>query len=252
MTATTPSARLTVPELGPSLGRLVAPPPAPSGAPAHWIALDDLRLGLVTHLFELAGDARRWVQEGDRELALATLNREAWLAAWQRAVSAVAERAAEAIGERLMAAAAEARLPARRARALPLDPDEIAELASRLNAGVAPLDQALRALDVAAHTARSERAPAEAVAEWQAALEAAARRVEAAWLALEEALGREWHEWHVEVEELRTWRRPLWPLVVAGGAVMLLAAYLGLVLGGYLPVPGPLRGMVEAIWARWS
>ena len=79
-----------------------------------------------------------------------------------------------------------------------------------------------------------------------------ARRLEAAWLALEEALGREWRDWAVEVEEVRAWRRPLWPLVAIGSALFLIAGYLGLVLGGYLPVPGPLRGIAEAIWARWS
>lgn len=251
MTATTPSARLVIPELGPSLGRLVVPPPTPSGPP-HWIALDDLRLALVSQLFELAGDARQWVHEGDRELALATLNREAWLSAWQRTVRAVAERAAQAIGGRLLAAAAEARLPARRARALPLDPDEVAALAARIDTGTAALDPALQALDHAAHAARSGRTAPEAVAEWQAALSAAARRIESAWLGLEDALGREWQEWGVEVEGVRAWRRPLWPLVVAGTGLFLVSGYLGLVLGGYLPAPGVLRGIAEAIWARWS
>jgi hypothetical protein len=252
MTATSPSTRLVVPELGPSLGRLIAPPPPPSGAVQHWIALEDLRLGLVNQLFELAGDARQWAREGDRELALATLNREAWLTAWQRTVGAVADRAAGAIGERLLAAASEARLPARKAAALPLDPDEIAALAARIAGGTAGLQSALYAVDQAAHAARSGRASAGAVAEWQRAICAAARRMEAAWLALEEALGREWQEWGVEVEELRAWRRPLWPLILTGSLLFLLAGYLGLVLGGYLPVPGLLRGVAEAIWARWS
>jgi len=249
MTATSPSTGLVIPELGPSLGRLVAPSPPPPGAVQHWITLEDLRLGLVNQLFELAGDARQWAREGERELALATLNREAWLSAWQRTVRAVAERAASTISERLLAAAAEARLPA---RALPLDPDETAALAARIDGGTPALDSALLAVDQAAHAARSGRASAEAVAEWQGAIRAAARRVEAAWLALEEALGREWHDWGVEVEEIRMWRRPLWPLALAGAGLFLLAAYVGLVLGGYLPVPGLLRGVAEAIWARWS
>jgi hypothetical protein len=228
------------------------PTPTPAGAPAHWIALEDFRIALVTQLFELAGDARRWAVEGDRELALATLNREAWEGVWQRAVDGVSERAAQVVTERLLAAAAEARLPQRHARALILDPDEVKALGARLGLGSPALAQALAALDRTANQVRSERAPRDAVTEWQEALMTAARRLEAAWLALEEGLAREWRDWALEVEEVRAWRRPLWPLVAIGIAMFLIAGLIGLVLGGYLPVPGPLRGIAEAIWARWS
>jgi hypothetical protein len=252
MTAAGSSTQLVIPELGPSMGRLVAPPPPPPGTAPQWIALEDLRLGLVNHLFELAGDARQWAREGERELALATLNREAWLSAWQRTVRAVAERAAATINERLLAAATEARLPARKARALPLDAEEVAALAARIDGGLPGLESALAAVEQAAHAARTGRAAPESGREWQRAIGTAARRIEAAWLAMEEALRREWHEWGIEVEEIRAWRRPLWPLVLIGAALFLVAGYVGLVLGGYLPVPGPLRGFAEAIWARWS
>lgn len=241
-----------VPELGPSLGKLVAPPPPPAGTPSSWIALDDIRLTLVTQLFELAGDARRWAAEGDRELALATLNRQAWETVWQRAVDAVAARAATAISERMLAAAREARIAKRRARALPLDAAEVRDLARRLVAGNSTLAPALAALDRAAHPVRTEHASPGAVMEWQESLLAVARRMESAWLSLEEALGREWRDWGVEIEELRTWRRPLWPLVAIAAGVLGLAGYFGLVLGGYLPVPNVLRTVVEAVWARWN
>jgi hypothetical protein len=251
---TAPAARmpLVVPELGPSLGRLVAPPPPMPGMPGHWIALDDLRVALVSQLFELAGDARRWAHEGDRELALATLNGAAWDAAWGRAVESIAERATVALSDRLLAAAREARLPARHARLLALDPAEIRAFASRLDSGGADLRQSLAALDRLAPAARSERAPQAAVLEWQAALATSARRLEAAWLALEEALLQEWREWEAEIEEVRAWRRPLWPLVAAGALLFGAAAYCGLVLGGYLPVPAPLTALVDSIWAAWN
>jgi hypothetical protein len=251
----TPVVRLTalrVPELGPALGRLVAPPPPPPGVPAHWIRLEDIRVALVSQLFELLADARRWAREGERELALATLNREAWEGAWSRALQEVADRAGAAISDRMLAAAREARLPSRQQQALPLDAVEIRALAARLGHGSAALHQVLTALDQAAHFARSERAPEGAVQAWQDALATAARRLEAAWLALEDALGREWRSWEGEVEDLRRWRRPLWPLIVAGLLLFGLALYAGLLLGGYLPVPGPLKGPVEALWARWS
>lgn len=243
---------LVIPELGPALGRLVAPPPPAPGTPQHWIRLDDIRIALVTQLFELLADARRWAREGDRELAFATVNREAWEGVWARAVQEVAQRAGATIGERMVRAAKEARLPARRTTDLPLDAIEVRALAARLAYGSAPLQQALIALDQAAHHARSDRASAGAVAAWQDALTTAARRLEAAWLALEEALHREWRSWEGEVEDLRRWRRPRWPLILTGITLFTTALYVGLVLGGYLPVPGPLRGPVEALWARWN
>lgn len=250
---TTPTTRLPldVPELGPSLGRLIVPTPGPN-ASAHWISLDDIRVALVSQLFELAGDARRWAREGDRELALATLNGAAWDTAWGTAVESVAERAAAAISDRLLAAARESRLPARYARLLPLDAAEVRAFAARLDQGSAPLRESLVLLDQLAPAARSERAPVPAVQEWQAALATTARRLEAAWLAMEEALRAEWRTWGAEVQEVRAWRRPLWPLFLVGAVVLAGVTYTGLVLGGYLPVPGPLTAIVERIWASWN
>ncbi len=251
---TTPLVRspLVIPELGPSLGRLVAPTAPVPGAQAHWIALEDIRVVLVTQLFELAGDARRWAREGDRELALATLNRCAWDLAWGRAVESVAERTAATVSDRLLAAARESRLPARFARTLPLDAAEVRALAARLDLGSTPLHEALVVLDQLAPAARSERAPAAAVQHWQEALATAARRLEAAWLDLEEALHREWRQWEAEVEEVRAWRRPVWPLLVAGGVLLTLAIGAGLLIGGYLPVPDFLGGIMDRIWAAWN
>lgn len=250
---TSPSTRtvLVIPELGPSLGRLIVPLTA-AQASTHWIGLEDIRVALVSQLFELAGDARRWAREGDRELALATLNGAAWDTAWGSAVESVAERAAAAISDRMLAAARESRLPARYARHLPLDAAEVRALAARLDCGSQPLRESLVTLDQLAPAARSERAPLTAVHDWQSALLASARRLEAAWLALEEVLREEWRTWGAEVEEVRAWRRPLWPLVAIGVLVLATAGYFGLVLGGYLPVPGPLSGMVERIWASWN
>ncbi len=245
-------AELTIPELGPALGRLVAPPPPLAAQPQHWVRLDDVRVGLVTGLFELLADARRWAREGERELALATVNREAWESLWARAVQEVAERGAKAVSERLMAAAREVRLPSRRIPALALDQAETRALAARLSHGTPPLFEALTALDHAASAVRSERAAAGALVAWQDALLTAARRLEAAWLALEETLHGEWRSWDTEIQDLRQWRRPRWPLVLTGTILVTVALYAGLVLGGYLPVPGPLAGPVNALWARWN
>lgn len=243
---------LIIPELGPALGRLVVPPPGPAAQTATWVPIEDLRVALVSQLFDLAGDARRWAREGDRELALATLNRAAIEGAWHRTVEAIAGRVAERVDRRLLAAAREARLPGRRTRRLPLEPAEVHAIAARLAQGDGGFREALANLERVAPAARSERSPILGVLAWQEALLAVARRLEAAWLALQEALVREGREWDGEIEDIRRWRRPDWPLWVVGGTLFALALYAGLVLGGYLPVPGVLRPLVEGIWARWS
>ncbi|MDH5283303.1 MAG: hypothetical protein OEW80_05420, partial [Gemmatimonadota bacterium] len=114
------------------------------------------------------------------------------------------------------------------------------------------LRDALEELDRAAHRARATHAPAGAVRDWEEALLRAARRQEAAWLALEGALAAEWKLWGREVEAVRGWRRPLWPLVGIGAVLFTLAGWVGLVLGGYLPVPEILRPAAEWVWARWN
>ncbi len=245
----TTSQGLMIPEIGPSLGRLVSPAATATGAA---VPLEDIRLKLVSQLFEMTGDARRWLREGDRELALATLNREAWESCWQSAVFAVAERIAEKASGRMLAAAREARIPSRRTGTLTLDDEEIHALAARLGRGADALQESLRKLESAAQQVRTDRAPPPVVEAWQEALATAARRLEAAWLRLEELVAEEWRRWEVETAELRRWRRPLWPLLVTGLLTFGVLLYLGLVVGGYLPVPPPLRPVAEWIWARWN
>jgi len=244
--------QLIIPELGPALGRLVAPPSPVPGTAAAWVPIDDLRVGLVSQVFDHAGDARRWAREGDRELALTTLTHAALQEVWGNCVRAVAERVAEQVNLRLAAAARESRLPQRHARRLPLESSEVHAIAARLSQGDAGFREALAGLDHALSAARSDRAPPEAVTAWQEALLTLARRLEAAWLSLEEALAREGREWDAEVEDIRRWRRPRWPLVLVGSLLFGTALYAGLMLGGYLPVPDLLRPLAEKMWAQWN
>jgi hypothetical protein len=58
------------------------------------LILDDIRLDLVTGIFELAGAARSFAASGDRQGAISSLSRVAWLGLWERAVAAAAERLA--------------------------------------------------------------------------------------------------------------------------------------------------------------
>ena len=78
-----------IPELGPSLGRLVDPPQLRGDRGSLDLILDDIRLDLVTGIFELAGAARSFAASGDRQGAISSLSRVAWLGLWERAVAAL-------------------------------------------------------------------------------------------------------------------------------------------------------------------
>jgi hypothetical protein len=246
---TQPPARAIVPELGPALGRLCDRPGHQEDG--RWVRLDDLRLDLVTRVFELAGAAREFAAGDDRAAALASLNRAALLGAWEETVAEAAGRLAAAIEARLLAAADEARLPERRRRELPLNEADRRAVAARLGAGSLPFLHSLDALEQTVHVAMAPGERGSAVlCEWQDALLAAARRLESAWLGLETAARREQDIWLGEIERVRSWRRPTAPLWALTAAVLAIATYLGLVLGGYLPVPDLLRGLAEAWWSR--
>jgi hypothetical protein len=239
-----------VPELGPSLGRLGDPPPDAEAAPLG-ARLDDIRLRLVTGVFELAGAGRAFAAAGDPDGAVASLSRVTWLALWERAVAASAERVAATVNEAFEAAAAESRFPRRRLRTALLTPDDTRAIAARLGGGGGPFVAALDELEHAALGATAHRARERpAGAEWRSALTAAARRLEAAWLALEQAAAAEQRRWQVDVERVRAWHLPRWPLWLLTAVVLASATYLGLVLGGYVPVPPPLVGFAELWWSR--
>src|SRR5207247_145550 len=101
----------------------------------------------------------------------------------------------------------------------------------RLEAPLVPVDamatrvREASVLDKAAH------------AEWQEALRAAARRLEAAWLALETQVADEHRRWADEIDAVARWRPSLWPLVALWTPLGVALVWLGLVLGGYLPAP---------------
>ncbi|MEP6572272.1 MAG: hypothetical protein ABJD11_06235 [Gemmatimonadota bacterium] len=240
---------LDVPELGPSLGRLVTP--RTGEARPSWIALDDVRFAFVTALFELAGEARQWSDAADRDLALAALSRGAWLAAWEEALAAVSSRAIEEIATRLDAAATESRMPARVVDRFKLTPAERSGLAARLGRGALPLMDALDALEASVAAVRAPAISTSDLDAWRRAVLTAARRTEAAWLALEEGLAEEWREWSSEVELVRSWHRPMWPVWVAAATLLLLATGLGLVLGGYVDAPSFLLPLADAWWRHF-
>lgn len=248
MSSSARPATTLVPELGPALGQLCDRARPPRG---RWVRLDDIRLELATRVFELAGAARAFGGADDRPAAVSSLNRQAWLGEWERAVSHVTERIGRAVDARFDSAAREARLPkGRRAELLLADPDRYA-LSGRLGAGSLPFLHALDQLEQIVPRASAPGVRGEsAVREWQEAILAAARRLESAWLALEVAAIQEESLWAPEIERVRAWHRPLWPLWAVTGVVLAVGTYLGLVFGGYLAVPGPLLPLAEAVWSR--
>jgi hypothetical protein len=227
----------SVPELGPSLGRLGDPVLVVSRS-SLGVMLDDIRLDLVTGVFDLAGAGRAFAAAGDRAGAVASLGRVAWLALWERTVDTAAGRISGAVNAHFHEAAGESRFPPRRLRGLLLTDDDTRAIAARLGSGGAPF---VTALDAMARAGEGD---------WQSSLTAASRRLESAWRALESAAAAEQERWLVEIELVRDWRRPTWPVWALTAVIFSGATYLGLVLGGYLPVPRLLQGLA-AFWWSW-
>jgi hypothetical protein len=174
-----------------------------------------------------------------------TLPRAGGLALWDTAVPAPGARLSFPINARFEGPAAESRYPGARRRAELITAEDTRAIGARLGAGGGPFVAALDEMEQAARAEASRRSEA-----WRESLTAAARRLEAAWLALEEAAAAEQRRWQVEVERVRAWRLARWPLWLLTAVVLAAAAYLGLVLGGYLPVPPALAGFAEFWWTR--
>jgi hypothetical protein len=225
---------LRVPELAPSLGRLIVP----RRLAEPWVPLDDIREELATRIIELGGEARAAAAREQREQVLEALSRRAWLAAWERAVRRAAERVAEAVDHAIAAAAGRVRMPRRRWRRRLVSGGERRAIAARLGSGAERFVAALDALDSAADRARQASVlDKEAHAEWQDALRAAARRLEAAWLALEDELTAEARRWAPEIDAVAGWRPALWPIFAIWIPLAAAGIWLGLMLGGYVSAP---------------
>ena len=230
---------LRIAELGPSLGKLVAGTPGDRGP----VPLSAVRIQLVSRLFEHAGEARRLAGSDDRAGALRALNRAAWLSAWEEAVAAATDRFLGRVDHQLDAEARAVRMPASlRSRLTPTDRDRrqlIARLGSSGAGLVAALDEVERTSTVLLSATTADQG---ALSAWQEAQLTAARRVEAAWLGLEETVTEELARAGRAADAVSRWRRPVWPVLAAGGVLFIVALWLGAIFGGYRPAPA---------WLTW-
>ena len=234
-----------LPELGPWLGRLCA---NPSGAPARRVPLDDVRIGLATATLDVAGAARDFA-DGDRAAAVSALRARDWRSAWSTAVTTAAERTRAVLGDAFAAAAAESRFPARRLKALQVTQAELGSITARLGAGGAAFEEQLARLDELAGPASAAGPGGEAAfAQWWTGVTDTARALDSAWQAVEDAAEQEVVRWQGEVARVRAWRRPRWLLWFVSAALLGVAIWIGLVLGGYAPVPGWLLPLAEWWW----
>ena len=229
---------LRVPELAPSLGRIIVPrrrqPP--------WVPLDDIREELATRVLELGGEGRA---AAARDSVLETTGRRAWAAAWDHAVRRAATRVADALDGEVTRAAQRVRLPPRRARRLLLSSAEKRAIAARLGTGGAAFVAALDELETAAaRVADASVLDKDAHAAWQDALRTVTRRLEAAWLALEAEVEEERRRWAPELDALASWRPAVWPIVLVWVPVAGLLVWLGLILGGYVSAPAWLASFL--------
>jgi hypothetical protein len=225
---------LRVPELGPFMGRVVTG----SGVAPGSLHLDAIRHRLATRIFEAAGEARRLAGRDEREAAVAAIGRAAWLAAWEEAVRGVADLVADRAGRRLEAEARFVRLPRRKRKRLLLGEREKKAIAARLGSAGAALVPTLDELEERAAAAIEATALDRGLLEaWQDSLRTAARRLEAAWLDLEQAIGAEVWRWEQRAESVARWRKPFWPVVVVTMVSVAVASLVGLILGGQLDAP---------------
>ena len=226
---------MQLPEFGPALGRLVLPGEA--GGVAGLLA--PVRIALVTRVLTAAGEARQAIAAGDERTAHAALQPSVWAALWDQAAEESAALLTAEVDGRITAAAVSARMPAWRVERHRVTPQEHRAMHARLGAVAGALLRTAGSLDGISGAA------------WANQALATARRLESAWGDLVRVAERELAEWEADVQAVAAWKRARWPLWAFSAAVLIVATCLGLVIGGYLPVPAFLRPFAEYWWRRW-
>ncbi len=221
-----------LPEIGPYLGRLAD---ATRQFDDPTLGLDDIRLDLVSDLFDRVAEARDFLLAGDEPGARVALDRNTWLELW-RATAARATDAVILAGTRqLEGAAFQSRYPVRRLAALLPTAEDRAVLAARLDAAGIVIEERV--------------AQGFGANGWWDQIRQTAVAFEEAWDELEAQVRRELALWRSKAAEVARWRPALWPWIVALAAGVAAAVWLGLALGGYLPRPAWLDPVHRWFWS---
>jgi hypothetical protein len=236
---------LRVPELGPSLGKLLAL--SAGTGKVDW--LDPVRHKLVTRLIACGGEARRLAASGERPATVAAIGREIWKQAWDEAVGSAAELLVDRVETHLDAEAIAVRMGRRRRIRLRFTSREKRALTARLGSAGAELIPVLD--ELAANADRAVSASGlepEAVRAWQDSLGLAGRRLEAAWMTLQRAVEEEVSKGIARADAVGAWRKPVWPVLVVGTVLVSAGAWFGLVLGGYIAAPSWLSHLWQMVF----
>jgi len=223
----------SLPELGPYLGRL-AEPTRRFEDPT--VGLDQVRLDLVSDLFERAGSARGFLMTGDSGGARAALDRAGWLEIWRVAAGKAADRTMTSLTDRLERAGRRSGFPRRRLRALLPTAEDRAALATKLEAAGIPLEQRL---------ARGFPSGDG----WWEGLRLAATALEESWDQLEDVVRQEVAAGEAVARRVDAWRPPRAPWIAGLVVALALVTWLGLALGGFLPRPRWLDPLANWIWS---
>jgi hypothetical protein len=236
---------IRTPELGPPLGKVVVG----TGRRPAGLDLTPIRLGLATRLFDLAGKARHLADRNRRKAAVEAIGRPLWLEAWEEAVNSVTDLIVDRANTHIGAAADAVGMPARRRKKLFVSPSERRTLHARLGSTAAGMVKSLGDVDAWSSKAVIGK-NGDGMRAWQEAIRTAARRLEAAWLALEEAVVVEGARWDEVVRDVTAWKKSMWPVVVTGVVAAAGAVWLGLVFGGYLDSPPWFTAAWSAVTGR--
>ncbi|MFN0178663.1 MAG: hypothetical protein ACKVZ0_07650 [Gemmatimonadales bacterium] len=227
------SAPSALPEIGPYLGRLTDvtrrfEDPA--------VGLDQIRLDLVSELFERGQAARSFLLVDDLQGATASLDRASWLALWRKTALAVADRTFAVITQRFEEARRASRCPQRVARRVAPTAEDREIVAAKFDAAGLPLEEL------------AQRGSVD-TAQWLEQVRQCAVALDDSWEELERLVRSELAAAALRFAPIASWQPSMVPIWVAVALVAVVGAWVGAVLGGFLPLPQWLDPLHRWFWS---